>query len=204
MHLRNEPKMEITIDKEGQSLKLFSLKEIQEVKQMMQEKLGLNEEDVIIRIEKKSSAKYIMLVQDDRHYVVRFADHTYAIPAGEDKILLGIRYAYKANGLNFIIEPSIYRYSHEEIVSAIQETEKWFKHFNSKEILKKIKRFVQEYVEEEGTEDDDIFKDCILYPYTLGMELASLYMKTEEYLNDLNDFAFTALSSIMDRELCFV
>lgn len=196
MHDFEPDEMEITVDKDGKSLKLFSDQEIQEIKKLIQEKLGLNDEDVVIRTQ-KSSAKYIMLYQDDRHYLIRFADHTYAIPAGEHKILLSNRYVYRSTGLNFIIEPSLYRFSPEEIVTAIQDTEKWYNHFNSKENLAKIKCFVKEYDEEEPT-DDDIFNDCALYPYTLGMELAGRYMD-ENNLDD--DNAFTALSSIMEREL---
>ncbi len=217
IHRMTVPDMEITVDKEGKSIKIFSPEEIQEVKELIQNELGFKAQDVVLRTVKNSTAQYLIFDIDDRHYVVRFADHTYAIPAGENCILLSNRYEYRVNGLNFIIEPSLYRFTSEDIVNSIKGTEKWYKHFNSKENIAKIKRFVNEYVNKEEMLDiycnsceksdwNGMFEDFMVYPSTFGMELASYYID-ENNIDENNltvdeyDCLFTALSSIMEREL---
>lgn len=193
--------MEITEDKEGKSIKLFSLEEIKKVKKLFQENLGVKEEDIVVRKAKKTSTLYIKIKQDDRHYDIRLADHTYTIPKEEHKILLNNRHKYGFNGLTFIIEASVYNYTPEDIVNAIQGTEKAFKLFNSTKNLAKIRKYVEEYEEKDAEDELDRFKDSILYPDTISMELAGLYMKENELTDDKYNSNFIALSSIMEREI---
>lgn len=196
-----EPHMEVTEDKEGKNIKIFTTEETEKVKELMQNKLGLTEDDIYHRHSTKTSTQYIKIDQGKRHYDIRLADHTYTIPKEDHKILLNNRYRYKSNGLTFIIEASIYNYSPEDIVNSIQGTEKAFKLFNSKKNLAKIRKYIEEYEDKGGEDDKDRFKDSVLYPHTIAMELAGLYMKENELTDDEYYSNFTALSSIMEREI---
>lgn len=193
--------MEVTEDKEGKTIKIFTPEETEKVRKFIKDKLGLSEDDIYHRRSAKTSTQYIIINQGKRRYDIRLADHTYASPKGEHKILLNNRHKYGPNGLTFIIEASIYRYSPEDIVNTIKGTEKAFKLFNSKKNLAKIRQYVNEY-EEKGVEDEmDRFKDSVLYPHTIAMELAGLFMGENELTDDGYNSNFTALSSIMEREI---
>lgn len=193
--------MENTEDKEGNSIKNFTPEEIEKVKKLFQENLGVKEEDIVVRKAKKTSTQYIKIDQGKRHYDIRLADHTYTIPKDQHKILLNNRHKYGLDGLTFIIEASIYNYTPEDIVNAIQGTEKAFKLFKSKRNLAKIRQYVKAYEEKDAENENDRFKDSILYPDTIAMELAGLYMNENELNDDRYNSIFTALSSIIEREI---
>lgn len=190
----NGKRMEVTVDKEGRSIRQYSSKEIEQTKNLLSTTFNIANEKIKCRKAASTSTLYMKFRHNNRRFDIRLADHTYKIPEDEDKVLLNC--LYKKNG--FIIEASIYNYTPTDIVDCVQALDNSLLYFNSDKTIKAVQKYVEDNYEQVGKDNYD---DYILYPQNIAMELAGLYMKENNISDDKYNSKFHALRSIMEDEL---
>lgn len=191
----NEKHMEVTVDKEGRSIKQYSTEEIENTKSLLQKELNLDADKIKIRPSVSTSSLYLKFRYNNRRFDIRLADHTYKYPKEEDKILLNCLYKNK----KYIIEAAVYNYSPDDIVNAVKSLNKSLNHFQSEKCQESIKEFTQENYEKVGNDDD--YDDYVLYPHNTAMDLAGLYITKHKIIDDEFNSKFHSIRSIIENEL---
>lgn len=163
--------IEITIDKEGKSLLLYSNDDIARTKNMLSEISDIRELEYYEYINEidETIAKHLNFKLHGSQYKVRIANHTYPTPP--NGVLVGCRF----NRNRWTIEVSISHYKPEDVIEIIKNIDETTTKYRSTQYQEKLKKFAIEELSREYYRDMQDY-DAILY-------LTELYL-TEEDIND--------------------
>lgn len=184
--------MEFIEDKEGRSIKIFKPEEIEKTTQLIKDTFGIKK--VNDRPSNSTSSHYLKFKYNGHRYDIRIADLTYLIPKDQHKIVLNCTYK-RADNL-FTFEASVYNYTPEDIVKAVQLLDNSIKFFKSDENKKDILSYVKDNY---NIKDGDVSLDSNLYPYNVAMELAGRYMEEKEIDDNKYNTNFIGLVSIIEN-----
>lgn len=176
--------MEITIDKEGKSLLIYSKEDVERTKKILSEISDIRKLDYDESVNKEDGtiSKYLNFKLHGTEYKIRMSDHTYKSP--HKAVLKGCRY----NRKRWTIEASISRYKPEDVIEIVKNIDKNTTKYQSSRHKEKLKNFAKKELSD-GYNQDMEDSDAITY-------LARIYLKKREILDDKYQTKYCVLKKI--------
>lgn len=176
--------MEITIDKEGKSLLLYSEADVERTKKMLSEIPDIENLDYDESINKEDGtiSKYLNFKLHGTEYKVRMSNHTYKSP--HKAVLKGCRF----NRKRWTIEASISRYKPEDVIEIVNNIDTNTTKYQSAQYKEKLKNFAIEELSD-GYNQDMEDTDAIKY-------LARTYLNKRGIVDDKYQTKYCVLKKI--------
>ena len=184
--------MDTTENKSGQYIKIYTPAEIEQLKELLTTSLGIKR---IVDTPRMPFRMLRLQYNKKRRYDIKIAAGISPIPKVKYNKRSNCSYKFGYSGPIFTIEASVFTYSPNEIVEAIQEIENSFNRF--KPFFHTIKKFTRDNADEAGDEVIDYF----MYPNEIAKILAKMYITDNNIKDNKYNSNFITLMYMIEKEL---